>query len=374
MHDPESDTDAIVIGGGFYGLMIATYLREVRALPRVTVLEREPGIMRRASYNNQARIHNGYHYPRSFTTAYRSRVNLPRFVEDWPFAVVNDFPKIYAIARRSSKVTAQQFRRFSREIGASLEPAPRHLRDVFSRHLIEDVFLTQEYAFDSSKLSGLILRRLQAANVELRLATDAVGIEASGDRLSVHWRDLENDTEGELRSPLVFNCTYSGINRLANRIGADTVQVKHEVTEMALTRLPPEFGKIGITVMDGPFFSIMPFPARDMHTVSHVRYTPHVSWPDEPGIDPYRKLEDYPKVSRSDRMLRDISRYIPAIASAQALDSLYEVKTVLMKNESDDGRPILFQKHTDIPGYFSVLGGKIDNIYDILERLDAEPI
>ena len=53
------------------------------------------------------------------------------------------------------------------------------------------------------------------------------------------------------------------------------------------------------------------------------------------------------------------------------MDSLFEVKTILAKNESDDGRPILFEKHATLPGCYSVLGGKIDNIYDVLEMLDV---
>ena len=85
-----SKQDAVVIGGGFYGAAIAIYLAQ-RGLKRITLFEREPALLTRASYTNQARVHNGYHYPRSFTTAYRSRINLPKFVRDWPNAVKRDF-------------------------------------------------------------------------------------------------------------------------------------------------------------------------------------------------------------------------------------------------------------------------------------------
>lgn len=71
-------------------------------------------------------------------------------------------------------------------------------------------------------------------------------------------------------------------------------------------------------------------------------------------------------------MVRDVGRYIPEVLKAQHKDSLFEVKTILVKNEGDDGRPILFEKHAELPGCFSVLGGKIDNIYDVLEKLDTE--
>jgi hypothetical protein len=45
-----------------------------------------------------------------------------------------------------------------------------------------------------------------------------------------------------------------------------------------------------------------------------------------------------------------------------------------VKNESDDGRPILFEKHPELPGCYSILGGKIDNIYDVLEKLDGDEL
>ena len=86
------------------------------------------------------------------------------------------------------------------------------------------------------------------------------------------------------------------------------------------------------------------------------------------------KLQSYDKVSRADRMVRDVARYLPALNEAKYVESLFEVKTVLAKNEADDGRPILFERHVDLPGAYSILGGKIDNIYDIIEKLDAESI
>lgn len=95
-------------------------------------------------------------------------------------------------------------------------------------------------------------------------------------------------------------------------------------------------------------------------------------WPDRQGIDPYRKFADYPRYSRTDRMLRDARRYLPALLGARHVDSMFEIKTVLLKSEGDDSRPILFEKSQALPGLYSVLGGKIDNIYDVWEKLNAE--
>jgi hypothetical protein len=65
---------------------------------------------------------------------------------------------------------------------------------------------------------------------------------------------------------------------------------------------------------------------------------------------------------------------MPGLGDAELKDSLFEVKTVLAKNEGNDGRPILFEKSQTLPGFFSVLGGKIDNIYDIMSHMDKETL
>lgn len=364
--------DAVIIGGGFYGAAIAAYLARTRGLQHIVLLERESDLLRHASYNNQARVHNGYHYPRSFTTAFRSRVNLPRFVQDWPQAVRTDFTKLYAIAARNSKVTARQFERFCKEIGASIEPATGAQRALFEPRLIEDVFQVQEYAFDSTKLAEWAKAELKACGVQVRLRKQVTAISNGPDgalRVSTESPDGHKES---LACRYVFNCTYSGLNHLKGDFPGVRTGLRQELTEMALMDVPPALEGLGITVMDGPFFSLMPFPARGLHTLSHVRYTPHLNWVDVPGVNPYQKLDQYNRSTRVDRMVRDVGRYLPAVFDARHVDSLFEVKTVLMKNEGDDGRPILFQKHGELPGCYSVLGGKIDNIYDVLEKLDEE--
>lgn len=364
--------DVVVIGGGFYGAAIAIYLAKQRGLKRIVLVEREPALLTRASYNNQARVHNGYHYPRSFTTAYRSRVNLPKFVRDWPDAVTRDFTKLYAIARRNSKVTAKQFERFCGEIGARIQPAAPALRALFSPRLIEDVFLAEEYAFDPTKLASWAERELRECGVQIRFETRVTAISSDPKGtlcVAVH---PARGAEEWIGGRYVFNCTYSGLNQFKGEFPGTRTGLKQEITEMALMEAPHALQGLGITVMDGPFFSMMPFPARGLHTLSHVRYTPHLHWNDAQGIDPYQKLSQYECATRVDRMVRDVGRYLPAVLDAKYVESLFEVKTVLVKNEGDDGRPILFEKHPELPGCYSVLGGKIDNIYDVLEKLDAD--
>src|SRR6187402_885119 len=96
--------DVAVVGGGFFGCELASHL--ALSSKRVCLLEQGDDLLKRASYVNQARVHNGYHYPRHLLTALRSHVNFAQFVAEYADCVVDSFDKYYAIARRFTKVNA----------------------------------------------------------------------------------------------------------------------------------------------------------------------------------------------------------------------------------------------------------------------------
>lgn len=366
---PPDEFDTLVVGGGFFGCSVATHLARTGG-QRVLVCEKRDGLLERASLANQARVHNGYHYPRSLLTALRCRVNLPRFVEAYPDAIVEGFDKYYAIGRHLSKVTAMQFRTFCERIGAPIEPAPRDVRRLFDHDLIEDVFLVREMAFDATRLRARVAADLASCSVELRLGCEVVAVRQRTDaRLEATLSGPDGAETVTARR--VLDCTYSRLNGLRTRSGLEPIRLKHELTEMALIRMPDALKGMAFTVMCGPYFSVMPFPSRGLHTLSHVRYTPHQEWHDGPGTpwrDPDEILAGFPRTSRFPHMIRDASRYLPGLRSAEHVDSLWEVKTVLPKSETDDSRPVLLFEDPAMPGLSSILGAKIDNIFDVLEE------
>lgn len=359
---PQRRIDCVIIGGGFYGCCIALYLKQF--VEDVVILEKEADILTRASYVNQARVHNGYHYPRSFMTALRSRENFPKFITDFSPAIDSSFTKIYAVAKKQSKINAQQFRKFCEKIGAEIAPASATIKSIFDFNHIEQVFEVKEFAFNAEALRELLKKRLHEQGIEVRYETEAKKIKSAADN------EIEIELiSGEIvRAKKVLNCSYSQINVLLESSGLPCLPFKHELTEMALIDLPAELKNLGITIMDGPFFSVMPFPAQGLHTLSHVRYTPQYSWTDQIDFqNGHALLKAFPKQSNITFMLKDAARYIPTLAKASYVDSLFEVKTTLIQNELDDGRPILFRQDYGLKNLSVVMGGKIDNIYDILE-------
>lgn len=363
MQRNQNSYDAVIIGGGFFGCYLALQLRQQSS--KVLVVEKEADLLTRASYVNQARIHNGYHYPRSVLTAARSAANFPRFMSDFAGCVDESFEKIYAIPHKGSKVSAGQFARFCRMIGTSIKEAPSKIQKLFNSDLIENAFVVREVAFDAVKLRSILRQKMDNAGLEVAVNTEADKVSQGKSGLEV---EMKNG--GIIEAKKVFNVTYSQINKLLRNSSLPELPMKYEIAEIALVEVPDEINKLGVTVMDGAFFSTMPFPARGLHSLSHVRYTPHEAWDwNLVNRDPHQYLAQVKPASNYPYMVRDAARYMPSIARSKLVDALFEVKTVLVRNEVDDGRPILFRKDYGLPGFNVVMGGKLDNVYDVAGQL-----
>ena len=360
--------DDIIIGGGFYGLYSAWFLSSLGR--SVAIVESNEYLMARASYSNQARVHNGYHYPRSMLTATRSRINYPVFTSEFSEAVSDKFSKVYAVAHNSSKISSSHFFGSMKRVGAKITEADSNIKKKFNKDLIEDVFLVEECAFDSVIIKEIMISRLIKNNVHISLNSIANKVRQIN-RTSLVTTVAKASGEFELISENVYSCLYSQTNELLFRSGLKKIPLKNEIAEIVLITPPNEIADMGITVVDGPFFSTMPFPSQKCHSLSHVRYTPHGCWFDQ-DVDmkqPYQVLCDFEKKTNYPYMIKDSARFLPCLNKSKYLKSLWEVKTILPRSESDDSRPILFRASYGIPKFNVIMGGKIDNVYDVISKI-----
>lgn len=355
--------DVVVIGGGFYGCMIALHFK--RYFKNIVLIEKENDLLIRASYNNQARIHNGYHYPRSFLTAISSHKNYSVFKKDLQKAIVDRYKIIYAIAKNNSKTSTLQFIEFCKQIGSPVYAASDKIIDLFNDSLIDSVFEVEESVFDATLIRKILKEKLTSSKVHVLYDSEVTMVKKeNSNEVKVI---LENN---EIISKKVVNTAYSGINCILKNSNLPLVSFKHELVEMPLLKVPEELRELGITIMDGPFFGIMPLPDRNLHTLHHVRYSPQISWIDDgEGIKKHKKFGETIKKSNYNFMINDAQRYIPIAKNSKYKGSLYEIRTVLTQNEENDGRPILYKNNHGIKNFSVVMGGKIDNIYDVLDKI-----
>jgi hypothetical protein len=197
-------------------------------------------------------------------------------------------------------------------------------------------------------------------------STTALRVELGGDAA------LVLTDRDPVRAGGVFLVAYAGINEVLLASGLPPLDVEAELAEVCLVEPPRELAGSAVTLMDGPFFSLTPMPAEGAYAFTHVRYTPQARWDLAPGArSPYELAASLERRSRFALMQRDGQRYLPALAGLRHLGSRFEVKAIPRRHAVDDGRPILVRRHSADPLCASVLGSKIDSVFELEEAVEA---
>ena len=371
--------DKIIIGAGLYGLYAA--LRCGRRKERILVLECDDAPFKRATYINQARVHMGYHYPRSYSTAVKSAHYFERFCRDYGFCIHSGFDQVYATSSDFSWTNATQFRRFCHNAGIRCDDiAPSK---YFKDNMCDGAFLTREYTYDAQILKKYFLREIaKLGNVEIRCKARIETISRQAEHYRIQTEDGKNAESG-----FVLNATYASVNQISAMLGFEPIKIKYELCEIILCTVSDELKNIGLTVMDGPFFSIMPFGKTGYHSLTAVTFTPHnTSYGTVPAFecqtgnkgfcDPSRlgNCDDCPAKPQSawSYMSNLARKYIREEYGFEYVKSLFSMKPVLQAAEIDDSRPTVIRAQSVHPTFVSVLSGKINTVYDLDEVLDDD--
>lgn len=372
--------DKIIIGAGLYGLYAALYAG--KRGERVLVLEQEDAPFRRATYINQARVHMGYHYPRSYSTAVKSAGYFDRFNRDFAFCIHSTFDQVYATSAAFSWTDGEQFRRFCRAAGIRCDQVP--VEKYFNPGMCDGAFLTEEYTYDAHILRDWYLERLKEyPKVRLQWSSPVTGISREGDVYRVAAGEGQRH-----ESAFVLNATYASTNQVINLArGLDEAfKIKYELCEIILCTVDAPLKNTGITVMDGPFFSIMPFGKTGLHSLTSVTFTPHMaSFDSLPAFPCQGRSGGYCTPERLGNcdscparpetawsyMSNLARKYLREEYGFQYRDSLFSMKPILKASEIDDSRPTVVRVHSQNPTLISVLSGKINTVYDLDRVLEG---
>lgn len=346
---------------------------------RILVLECDEKPFQRATYINQARVHQGYHYPRSLSTAVKSAGYFERFHKDYSFCINKEFEKIYATSRQYSWTNGQQFADFCNAAGIPAEELS--VRKFFRDNMCDAAFLTREYTYDAMLLRDYFVEKLAAyRNVEIKYGVRLQMIEKD----EPYYR-LRTDDGEEYRTGFVLNATYAATNHVLRLAGMEPFKIKYELCEIILCDASDTLKPYGITVMDGPFFSIMPFGKTGMHSLTSVTFTPHtVSYDAVPVFPCQKRSGEYctqehlgncnqcacKPESAFPYMSSLAKKYLRPEYAFEHKSSLFSMKPILMSSEIDDSRPTVIRTYSENPTFVAVLSGKINTVYDLDEVLE----
>jgi len=363
--------DFVVIGAGIYGLYAANLLCQKNFT--ITLLEFDDRPFSRASYINQARVHNGYHYPRSLSTAITSAQYFRRFIEDYSTAINKSFKQIYAISNRNSYTSSKQFMKFCYTCNIPISEVDPNI--YFNPGTVEGAFETEEFAFDGKMLMNILVERnKQYSKLEVLFSRHIVSAEKDNE---FYYLILSDGIKIKTRG--VINATYASINQVLQLFDFELYTIKYEIAEIILAEAHGKLDNLGITVMDGPFFSVMPFGNQNIHTLTSVEFTPHKTSNNIlPEFDCQSNNNSCtplilqncnqcmakPKTSRV-YMFQLAKKYLKPEYKLNYSKSLFAIKPILKASEIDDSRPTAIRKYSDSPIFISVLSGKINTIYEM---------
>lgn len=362
----------VVIGGGIFGCFCAIVLAEKGH--DVVLIEQDPELMIRASFVNQARLHTGLHYPRSLITARESFSHYSAFRSRWPEAV-RDFKQIYAVAKYHSKTSGHGFSDFIERLGIFTEEIDPER--WFYPGTVSRAFSVEEPSFDSSILREIFTKEISnRSNIKVMLNTRVTNAKMNRTGVSIY-----DDSGLVIDTSSVVLAAYSGTNSIRNSLSLRSLPLIFELTEVVLGEVSELLSNHGFTVMDGPFWSLMPFGHGLTVSLTSV------------GLTPLRRSENFPSFSCQSLRLdcnpnslkncnscsvkpasavihqqQLMASFLKLASQFRPVQSIYTIKTVLSESEIDDARPTLVLREEN-GKIITVLSGKISTLLDLEREL-----
>lgn len=335
-----------VVGGGIFGISAAIKL--AKAGFRIDLYEKEKYILMAASGINQFRLHRGYHYPRSAETMRDCLRAEASFLKEYGEAVIASDDHHYCIAKENSLIHHDDFVKVCRDFGLGFVEA---MPALVNHEKIGIAVRGEESRIDPDELRKLCRRKLKSAGVNVKFGQTATMTKLK----KYDFRVI---------------ATYASLNELLP--SAKQCDYQFELCEKPVVKLPREFNKQCLVVMDGPFMCVDPLGATGNFLLGNVVHAIHqTNIGKKPEFDKKfkpllnRGITCNPPVTNFKKFIESGSEFIPALAKAQHIGSMFTFRTVLPKLEKTDARPTLVTKIDDKT--LTIFSGKIGNCVEVAD-------
>tara|TARA_B110001450_G_scaffold191639_1_gene179857 strand:- start:8154 stop:9182 length:1029 start_codon:yes stop_codon:yes gene_type:complete len=324
----------VVIGAGIFGLCIALKLKKEGL--DVVVLEKNKDIMQEASKCNHNRIHFGFHYPRSIETALQSLKGYKLFYSMFKNSIVSKFKNYYLI-ENNSNICSSDYETFCKKINVYYKKNSYPKVDMNFDN-IENSFLTNEPIFDYIAIKTFLLKQIKSNNIEIIYDT------------------YVNNIKQLQKYKNIINCSYANINKINNIFKLPLIKLKIQDVVIPIFELQQD--KIGLTIMDGEFCSILPkgneINTYLLYSVKHsvIRNIEDYYIPNE-WIDGNIDIE-----KKIDTIYKESSKYYSFLKNCKRISYLRTFRVVPINTNDERLSSIYINKIKDKTIY-TVLSGKI---------------
>jgi len=221
---------------------------------------------------------------------------------------------------------------------------------------------TPERVYDPDVLKGILLRNMRNIHIKLKLNHRIIGGSIEGKT-----KKLKYDLNGgiyEEEFDYIINATYSNFNNFNKWFGFPRKKLQYELVEL-LELFIPKTEKIGLTIMDGEFSSVLPRGDKGTFTLGHVDASVLKRIVSD-DIDPIVMAEENTE-SNKEKILRRGIEDFPFLKDAKIIRSMYITRVVKPYVDKTDERPSEITEYGN--GMYSVFGGKVITCVDIAKKL-----
>lgn len=349
-----------IIGAGAFGSLIAL---EASKKYKIDLFESNREIMLEATANNLNRVHAGYHYPRDIITTVQSKESYGLFCKKFKECINKNFKNYYLISKINSRVSSKKYLNFmeKNELKYNLINPNNFFCSTKNIELITQV---DEYVYDISLFRNKVKKLLENQNINLKLSNKVTNIKKNNKEFVI--TSSKNIYEGY---DYVINTSYKNFNYINNLIQKNEIsKIKYQYTFSSIVKFD-NADKFGITLLDGKFFTILPFGMTDSHLLYDVDNSVINS-----RISKFSKLTekplnfDYIKAKNEKKMLRKIETFLPGITVNIKLKGYLHACRVLKPyvEKSDERRLSMYSKD----GLISVFSSKVDHSILAAKRIN----
>lgn len=336
-----------VIGAGIFGVNIAI---DTSDFADVTVYEKNSGILCEGSFVNQFRHHVGYHYPRSAETVVDIQESAGVFEERYSRALVTDTPTYYGIAKEGSNVTADEFLAFCDRHGLPYTKEEPNV-GYFNKDLLTLTIKVPEPSYHFETMQSIVNDLLQERknHINIKFNQKVTNCLIKNDKKIVSSVGAADEVYEE-EYDFVVNATYAYLNNFTQWLELKPFPIRVDLAEVLIVKVPgPQYS---LTVMDGPFATIMPTGNPNEYTLYHAQHSILDRYTPEDGlVKVVNKI-----VSNKEEIFRQSLRLFPFLKDAEVVETRVVHRGVLANHEHDDSRVADIISHGF--GCWSVLSGK----------------
>jgi len=352
-----------IIGGGFYGCMLAILLKEKSPNINIDLYEENSDILKEAIRNNQQRLHLGYHYPRCEYTVdqcIRSYHSFLKYFEKYTKTVKSNLYVVHRDGHVSFEDYIKLYRKKNlnfKEINSSELSSYKMLKNI---EQFSGAVLCEEKVLLLGPLIEKTKKEMKNKNINVFVDNEIIKVDNNS---MVHSHNFNKKYD------FVINTTYTNPDLGLND---ESIQTKSELCFIPLYRDLEDTMTMSdtcITIMDGPYCSLYQTDAPGVLSLSNVVTTPYYKSKDPNKLKNIKRNLSNDEVSKISKKIVDSSLPFLSdkIKDMQQVGCYISLKTKLL-DDKNDFRGYYIRENNNI----SLMCGKISAIFDMKDSIIKE--